>query len=158
MNTPATPKPNSRNPWPIAIVAYFVLFISFIIGYIIWSTGQRQDLVRSDYYEQEIKFQQRLDSMNRTQPLRAQVAVTFDPATRAVRIALPVENGKPSIGEIDLYRPSDSRLDKKFQLALDAQGIQHLDAAKLRPGRWKVRVQWTVDGRDYFFDQALVII
>ncbi len=155
MNTPTIS--TSRNPWPIAIIAFFAVLILFIVGYIIWSTGQHMDLVRGDYYEQEIKFQHRLDSMNRTQPIKSLVAISFDSRERTVRIVLPVGSGKPSTGEIDLYRPSDSKLDQKIQLALDAQGIQSVDAAKLRPGLWKVRVQWTVDGRDYFFDQTLVI-
>ena len=32
-----------------------------------------------------------------------------------------------------------------------------LDTKPLRPGLWKVRVQWTVGGEDYYLDQIVVI-
>ena len=44
-----------------------------------------------------------------------------------------------------------------MQLAVNAEGAQRLDAKSLRPGLWKVRVQWTAAGQDYFFDEAVVI-
>jgi hypothetical protein len=36
-------------------------------------------------------------------------------------------------------------------------GEQVLDAKPLRPGLWKIRVQWTIGGEDYYFDQTVVI-
>jgi hypothetical protein len=36
-------------------------------------------------------------------------------------------------------------------------GIQEVDAQKLRAGLWKVRVFWNVDGQEYFFDQPIVV-
>src|SRR5947207_839195 len=58
-----------RNPWPIAIIAYFAVFISFIVTFIVWASHQRVDLVRADYYEAEIKFQQQIDRVERSRPV-----------------------------------------------------------------------------------------
>jgi hypothetical protein len=42
-------------------------------------------------------------------------------------------------------------------LEVDAAGRQSLDARDLRPGLWKVRIQWAVDGQEYFTDQSVVL-
>jgi nitrogen fixation protein FixH len=64
--------------------------------------------------------------------------------------------GKPT-GQIQLYRPSAINLDRTLKLDLDSHGIQTIDAASLRPGLWKVRVSWSVDNRQFFIDQKVVI-
>ncbi len=120
--------------------------------------GQHMDLVRGDYYSEEIKFQEQLDRLNRTHPISAQVAIRYDSVQDAITLRLPAASAKLDLsGSIHLYRPSDARLDHRVPLTADAHGSQQLDARKLRPGLWKVRVRWTVESREYFFDQAVVV-
>ena len=59
------------NPWPYGIIATFVVFIASFAAVITFICQHRMDLVSADYYEQEIRFQSRLDEMNRTVGLRA---------------------------------------------------------------------------------------
>lgn len=146
-----------RNLWPTAIIGFFVLAIVFIVSFIAWSMRQREDLVSADYYEREVKFQSQLDTMNRSQPLATQTVVTFEPKQQAIVITLPTGQTQGATGSIHLYRPSDARQDRKLPLALDAQGIQNLDAKNLSNGLWKVRVQWTANGQDYFLDQPVIV-
>ena len=148
----------ARNPWPISITVFFVILICAIFSFILFANRHREELVRPDYYAEEMRFQQQLDRLNRTQPIKDRIAISFDPGERSVRISLPVGTDNPSVvGEIHLYRPSNSRLDRKMRLTLDAHGIQRINAAGLRPGLWKVRVQWTVEGREYFLDETVVV-
>jgi len=154
MSTNKTP----RNPWPIAIIAYFILFISFTVVLVVYISHQKMDLVRGDYYDDEIRYQEQLDRMNRTQPFNAQVAIAYDSTLQSIRIALPSAHAQSQAsGRIRLYRPSDEGLDQDLKLALGADGVQQVDAKKLKTGLWKVRVYWTVDGRDYFFGKTVVI-
>jgi hypothetical protein len=152
-----TPASNSRNPWPIAIVAVFIVFAMFIAIFIAWAMHQREDLVAVNYYENEVRYQQQLDRLNQTQPLAAQVAVSYDATQRSIVITLPVAQAREAAGRIHLYRPSDARLDRDVPLAVNAEGIQRLDARELRAGLWKVRVQWSANGKDYFFDRSLIM-
>jgi len=152
-----TPASNARNPWPIAIVAVFIVFAIFIIIFIAWATHQREDLVAANYYENEVRYQQQLDRLNQTRPLAAQVAVSYDAAQRSIVITLPGAQARVAAGRIHLYRPSDARLDRDVPLAVNPEGVQCLDARELRPGLWKVRVQWSANGKDYFFDQSVMV-
>ena len=146
-----------RNPWPIAIIGFFVVAICFIGSFIAWAMGQREDLVSSDYYEQEVLFQRRLDTLNRTQPMASTAVVTFEPTVQAIVITLPAPKHAQATGSIQLYRPSDARLDRRLALELDANGIQRVDTRELHDGFWKVRVQWTVNGKEYFLDQPVIV-
>ncbi len=148
---------SSRNPWPIAITGFFVVAILFIVTFIAFAMRQREDLVSADYYEREVRYQSRLDSMNRSQALAAQTVVTFEPAQQVIVITLPPAQTQGATGNIHLYRPSDARLDRNVPLALDAAGIQRLDAKDLRDGLWKVRLKWNVGGKEYFVDQPVIV-
>ena len=153
MNTTTNP----RSYWPIGIIAFFAVALAFLITFIVWAAHQREDLVADNYYDNEVRFQQKLDLLNRTQPLAAQVAVAYDAALQDIVITLPAAQAQNASGQIVLYRPSDERLDQHLALAVAADGTQRLAAKELARGLWKVRIQWTANGKDYFFDHALVL-
>ena len=153
---PKTKSP--RNPWPIAIVAYFIVFILFTIAIVGYLSHQKMDLVRGDYYDDEIRYQEQLDRMNRTLDVQDQVAIAYDRTREAITITLPPAQAQHQTeGRIRLYRPSDETLDQDIKLALNPAGSQNVNAKNLRAGLWKVRVYWTVNGRDYYFGQSVVV-
>ena len=148
----------SRNLWPLGIIVTFVLFFAGTVGLIVMACSQKVDLVSADYYEQELKFQGRIDRVERTQRTTTQAAVAYDLATHSITISLPAgQAGHEVSGRIELYRPSAADLDRAVKLAPDANGVQRLDAAGMVPGLWKVRLSWTVEHQDYFLDQKVVV-
>jgi len=148
---------NRRNLWPTAIIGFFVVALIFLGSFIAWAMRQREDLVSADYYDREVRYQRQLDSMNRSQLLAAQTVVTFEPARHVIVITLPAGQTRGAIGNIQLYRPSDARLDREVPLALTAEGIQRVDTRELREGLWKVRVKWKVGGEEFFLDQPVIV-
>ena len=156
MNATAT-KP-SLNPWPHAIIAWFVIFAAAMAAWIAVAVRQNMDLVRSDYYEEEVRFQQQLDRMNRTAAIATEVTLNYDATKREVTLRLPAAHlvSRPA-GEIHFYRPSDAALDFQLPLAVDADGRQRIATSTLRGGLWKVRMQWSAADHDYFFEQTLVV-
>jgi|WetSurMetagenome_2_1015567.scaffolds.fasta_scaffold295999_2 nitrogen fixation protein FixH len=154
---PPTP-PRRFNPWPIGIVAFFVLFISTTAGLIVFVSSQREDLVAPDYYEQEVRYQRQMERRDRTKALAGDIRVDHDDALRQLVITLPAEHAqRHPEGRIDLYRPSSAGLDRHVKLEVGPQGTQTLDAQALRPGLWKVRIQWTVGGQEFYADQSVVV-
>jgi nitrogen fixation protein FixH len=148
----------TRNPWPVAIVSFFILFSSGLTAFIVFAAHQHVDLVRPDYYEQEIRFQEQLDRANRAQLLPQPAAIAYDQAQHCITVKLPPAHTTPSSGRICLYRPSDAKLDQEIPLTVDGEGAQRIDAGLLRSGLWKVRVQWTVSGQEYYCDRAIVVL
>ena len=146
------------NPWPYGIIAVFVVFIASTAAVVAFICQHRMDLVTPDYYEQEIRYQQRLDQMNRTAALGAGARVTFDAGTRALTVQLPEGHaaGQPS-GRLHLYRPSAAGLDRELALAPDAAGRQVIPAPDLAGGSWRARLHWSAGGQEYFAEEALLI-
>ncbi len=154
---PAAPAPG-RNPWPWGIVAAFGVFIAGTLGLIVLALFNNQDLVTADYYEQELRYQQTLDSRARAAALGAEAGVSFDPDTRRLSLILPPRHtqDRPA-GAIQLYRPASAREDRQLPLDPDEAGRQELDVSELAPGPWRVRVEWWYDGQPFTLEHRLVI-
>ena len=147
-----------KNPWPVGLVIFFIVFISYIVGFVIFSTAQHMDLVREDYYDQEIRFQQQIDRVQRTTPILAAASVDYDVNRAVVMVRLPSSiAAQPVSGTINFYRPSDAGLDHDISLAPDPTGAQSVNVRDLRTGLWKVRVQWKTGSQDYFFERRVII-
>ena len=147
-----------RNFWPYGIIATFGIFILGIVTLVVIACTHKADLITPNYYEEEIKFQGRLDQLNRTALLSDQVNVAYDAAKQSIQISLPTGQVSPATaGRIQLYRPSATGLDRELKLQLDVNASQTVDAAALSPGLWKVRVHWTVANQDFFADKNIII-
>ena len=145
-----------RNLWPLAIIGYFIVFITSMVIFIGWAVRQKEDLVRPDYYAEEIRFQQHVDRVARTRQLSTVAKITYDDRTRAIALVVPREHQKAS-GFIQLYRPSDATQDKKIPLSLNADGAQRIDTRGLAAGLWKVRFYWKVADQEFYTDESIVI-
>lgn len=150
--------PTSRNLWPLGIIVTFVLFFAGTVRLVVMAFSQKVDLVSADYYEQELKFQGRIDRVERTRSAATQGSIAYDAGGKCITVSLPAaQAGHEVSGRIELYRPSAANLDRTVELAPDANGVQRVDAAGMRPGLWKVRVSWTVEKQDYFLDQKVIV-
>lgn len=158
---PANPNPTdtrSFNPWPYGIATFLVVFFLLVVGFGIFAVRQRVDLVRADYYEEELRFTRQYDRLSRTKPLKAQIAVAHNPETHEIVLQLPPEHAAGAVtGSIDLYRPSDARLDRRLALSTSATGRQVLDAKSLQEGLWRLQLSWESGGREYFHSTTVII-
>jgi len=147
-----------RNPWPTAIIGYFVVFISFLIGFVAFASRQKVELVRKDYYAEEILFQQQIDRAKRTQPFHGHVFINYEAAAGRITVAVPSEHVSDGFsGKVTFYRPSDSQLDRRLELTPDSTGRQTIDARGIQGGLWRVRIDWSIRGLEYSYEDLVVI-
>ena len=139
-----------RNLWPYAIILYFIVFIGGVAAWITFAVRNDHELVRKDYYEQELKFQNELDGVARA--ATTGVNVSYNSAKQMLTVSLPVNN---SAGSLKFYRPSNERLDQEIPLALK-DGVQSIDVRSFERGLWKIRLTWTSNGAEYQHDQTLI--
>ena len=147
-----------RNLWPLGIVLALLLFFVGTIGLILFAGSQQSELVSDDYYEQELKYQNRIESLNLASRLAVPGSVDYYAAGHRVTVSIPPAHLEENVsGRIQLYRPSTAGLDREYPLEPGANGQQTLDLAGLPRGLWRIRVSWKVGGQDYFLDRKLVI-
>ena len=146
----------ARNLWPLGIFTAFGVFFAGMASVIVIAATHREHLVNNNYYEQELKFQAQIESGERTQKSGANMA--FDSAKSLVVITLPVAQLAQKLsGTIELYRPSEAKLDREFKLEPRADGTQVLDVSKLAAGLWLVRAKWNAGGESYFIEQKIIV-
>ncbi len=148
-----------RNLWPYAIIATFVLFASYI-GFMV-QRAMRTDveLVSPDYYKQELAYQQRMESVARTAALPAPVQVRYEPAAQRLTLELPPALAGPGVrGQVHFFRPSDQKLDFTLPFVPTGQPArQLLSTARLLPGHWRLRLDFTAGGQAYFIEEEFSI-
>lgn len=152
-------KSSKASLWPYMIIGWFVIFITAITIWVSYAMRNSQELVKDNYYEEEIRFQQQMDRVNRTKPLKAETKLSYDPQAGSIFLQLPPEHATENpTGTIRLYRPSNAALDQDLPLQVNHSGAQTINAAALQGGLWKVRVQWKVKGLEYYLDQSVVVV
>ncbi|MEI7807764.1 MAG: FixH family protein [Verrucomicrobiota bacterium] len=144
-----------RNFWPLGIIAAFVLLFAGIIVVIVIAATHRDTLVSENYYENELKYQGQIDSAARAKTSGATLA--YDAAAGRIAVFIPVGQLGPNFsGNITLYRPSASGLDRQIRLAPGADGIQTLKISDLTPGPWLARAAWKSGGQDFYLETKFV--
>lgn len=147
---------SSYNPWPHAVMGFFALLITALVSVLWFAFHHPTELISVDYYDQEMRFQGRIDSIHRTQALGRQVAV--ERLDGRLILSLPPDQARRGVaGTIHFFRPSDSRLDRRLPLAVNDAGRQEINLGQLDSGRWKVRFEWQVGGETFFREVTLDI-
>ena len=139
--------------WGKSIVLVFILFAGFIGSLVFLMSRQQVDLVREDYYQTELAFQQQIDRVARTTRLKTAV-MNYDSVQQKLVIALPDSLQK---GEVKFYRPSNRRQDTYVQIQPNAQQRQLISTSSLAKGYWKVQLSWSDGQLDYFTEKELFI-
>ncbi|MDR3456689.1 MAG: FixH family protein [Verrucomicrobiae bacterium] len=144
----------TRNLWPLGIIGAFICLIVGLTTVVAIAVTHRETLVNNNYYEQELKFQDQIDSIARTQ--KSGAAIHFDAASARLTITLPAAHlAQKFSGTIELYRPSESKLDREFPLEPKADGTQTLNLSQLTTGLWVARARWEAGGEKYFLEEKI---
>jgi hypothetical protein len=157
MNTIKASTSSRFNPWPISIISFFTVAVLGCGTFIAFCSRHPADLISPNYYEEEVRYQGQIDRLQHTQQGSPLAAVRYDALTRQIAVSVPCTAGAHPSGQIQLYRPSAANLDRVVKLELNSNGVQALDTASLLPGLWKVRVSWTVEGRQFLMDQKVIV-
>lgn len=160
MTTKNNPPESSQTGfnWGKGLAIAIVLFICSTLGIVAFLMSLDYQIVTQDYYEKAEQYQQHIDRVEHARALSEPVEIRVLPNGREIRVQFPaalrMEN---PAGTIQLYRPSDSALDRELTLNLDENGIQRIPAADLAPGKWSVKISWKADNKSYFKSENLFL-
>lgn len=142
--------------WGKSIILAFVLFAGLIITMVVMSMQYDVNLVAPDYYEEELAYQDQIDRITNFENLA--VKPVFDKTSNQIILTFPAEiavNIKD--GEILFFRPSDHKVDRKFELKLDDNHKQVFASSILSKGLWKAKLKWSNGSKEYFTEQTIVL-
>lgn len=142
--------------WGKKILIVYVVFIAGILYMVFKSSSQKSDLVTADYYAKELKYQEKIDEMNRVVALGAPVEYVIK--DRILYIRFPGDfAGKKLVGEAVLYCPSDENKDFKKNFSLKDETLQ-LNIPATGNGLYELQLSWKDEsGQTYYFEKKIFI-
>lgn len=147
-----------KSPWPLGITLALLTFAGGLLALIIIAVSSNSDLVVENYYEEEIRYNQQLDRLARTERVADAIEIRHDARLGVVILTFPqAHTGQDLSGEVHLYRPSSAGMDRKLPLEMNPAGMQVISVADLAPGLWQVKIQWTVAGEEYYVEERLIV-
>ncbi len=142
--------------WGIAIAVVYIGFVLIRVITIVIAEHNNVDLVSPDYYEKEIRYEDRIAELRNSKLLTEPVTIKTE--NRIVTVYFPASFPHEKLkGDITLFRPSDKKLDKVFPVKPDSGSIQRIDLGLLQPGYWKMQIQWGFDEKRYYDEFPLVL-
>ena len=142
--------------WGKGIALALFIFAGMMAFFVVKAIQNPTPLVTENYYEQELKFQGRIDNVQRANALSAQVELEL--SNTGIRMVFPAEMQRRSIsGELTLMRPNDPDADRT--VVIDLNGPIHFFAPLegLVPGRYNAMIEWQVEGTNYYTEEKLVL-
>ena len=126
-----------------------------IISLVYISMQQDLNLVRADYYNEELAYQDQIDRINNYKNLlnKPEIKRYGD----VLSINFPQENIKMEKGQVWLYRPSVSEMDRKFEMKLDDKNQSTIPLHGLKVGLWKIKLSWSDGSKEFFTEESIVL-
>ncbi|MEQ8473239.1 MAG: FixH family protein [Marinoscillum sp.] len=140
--------------WGKGIVLAFSLFCGFVVTIVVLAFQEDFDLVSETYYQDELNFQDQIDSRRNLTEIGESVKLTQ--TSEQVVLSFP-ETFNTAQGEVNFYHPSRSIFDKKYTLNLDETRQQSVAKSDLVKGRYKVQFNWLSDGVSYYQESEIFL-
>ncbi len=141
--------------WGTKILMVYVAFVAGIVFMVFKSSTQNTDLVTTDYYAKELKYQDKIDEIARTAALTAPVQYRLENNT--MTIIFPKDfTGKKLVGEALLYCPSDKKKDIKQPFTVLDEALK-LTVPAGSNGLFELHLSWQDGGVTYYFEKKIFI-
>ena len=146
----------SKNRWPLGIVLVIALFLVVMFSVVGYLMTQDVNLVTEKYYEKELAYQTRIRAIERTRALGDAVGIETSTGSIIVRYPATMASATGE-GKVLLYRPSDRSADRALPVLADTVARQVISFAGLSTGLWRIQVQWTMRGDEYYLEQPFMV-
>lgn len=144
--------------WGWKIVLLYSAFVIMTLSMVVYFMGQKVDLVADDYYKQEIEYQGQMDKISNARALREPVVYTYDIEKRIIKLSFPQAHLASKLkGTIKLYRPANANEDRSFEILPDASGQQIISVSALNSGLWKIKINWTSAGKEFYNEKVVTL-
>jgi hypothetical protein len=142
--------------WAWGILTVAVAFSGLTLGFVAFAFSQRVDLVSRDYYRREIEHQRQIERAARAMSLSDRMAWSVRREGTQLVFQFPQSQARETVkGTFHFYRPSDAGLDRELAIALDENGQQRLASDLFEPGRWRVKIDWSLGPEEYYSEISL---
>ena len=141
--------------WGYKILVVYALFVAGILFLVFKSSTQKMDLVTTDYYAKELKYQQKINETERVNALSA--PISCEVIANQIQIHFPKDfKGINIIGEAVLYCPSDEEKDTKHPFDIKDLPVV-IQLPENSHGQYELHLTWQANGINYYLEKKLFL-
>lgn len=143
--------------WGNRLLVVFIVF-GLGMGYLVYRTTTTDfDLVETDYYATELRYQQEIDASKKAHELSQPVSI--EQGASGIFVQFPEEmKNKKLEGTIHFYCAYDRKSDRTFQVNPDSSGSQLIPAERLLSGHFFVKINWKEGDTKYYMEKQLSVL
>jgi hypothetical protein len=140
--------------WGYKILIVYLVFVAGILFLVFKASRESFDLVEKDYYEAELKYQDRIDENQRTGNLSEPVKVLVQDSR--LLITFPKDfNGQTLEGEVHLYFPADAKKDLKQGFTAQQSTAVTIPAGN--KGMHRLKLNWKANNQSYYYEETIFL-
>ena len=141
--------------WGNRLLIVFACF-AVLIGTMVYKCMHQDfELVSKDYYNEELRYQDKIDGMQNAGFISK---LTLSQTDSTVSIGMPKElDGKPLTGQVYFYCAMNASKDIRLPLQVNSNNIMHVNKARLTGFRYTVKLSLQSENKPYYYEQALTI-
>ena len=140
--------------WGWGIFTFYSFFILATIAFVYFASKQDEDLVTPDYYQKTLTYQKHINKAQRAMNIKNPVKWKLDNTGHSIIFEYPSTN---ITGSIKFFRPSDARQDRIIDIEPSPDGYQNISVKDLKNGLWKVEVDWSENGTEYYQEARIIL-
>lgn len=141
--------------WGYKLLLAFISF-ALIIGILVYkSINTKYDLVSTEYYKDELRYQDKIDGSGNAAKISA---ITFTNTNNYIIVHFPKEqNDFYKTGDIWFYCSIDATKDVRKLLNVNVNGEQIFLKKEFTANNYLVKINWKVGNTNYYTEQKLDI-
>lgn len=140
--------------WGVGVFVLYSSFVILILFLVFKSVNTKVDLVTEDYYQQELKYQDKIDQKRNAADL--ELGLKHEVSGTTIFLAFPPDH-QLAKGTVMVYRPSNKVYDKTFDIKLDENSKMIIAMEKSPIGLYKLKINWSNNSIDYYVEEDIYL-
>jgi hypothetical protein len=141
--------------WGYGIATLYMGFVAMMVSLVFMSMGKKVDLVTDNYYDEEVRFEEKMAKIKRASSLPT--PVSWQVTDRAIEVIFPSDLQSAPQGEVRLYCPSNSEKDRSFTIQSLKNSIFLIPRTALPKGHFQLQIEWKSAGNTYLNEGVIAI-
>ena len=141
--------------WGHSIIIVYVLFVGGILLLAYNSSQQKFDLVQTDYYGAELKYQKVIDATQRANNLAEALQVEANGSLLHVTLPKNLQMNASKVS-LEMYCIADEKGDMKKEKIVQ-NGVFDIELLSSMKGNYTLKLSVDNNGVNYYFEKKLML-
>lgn len=143
--------------WGHGLTIFILLFITTMLGMVVYSFQQSNEMIDDNYYQKEMEYQTLIDAREKFNSILKNDTFIFE-REKSLEFKFPTstfESGAKGI--LELVKIDNEKLDIHIPISVDNSGVQVLSKDSLVRGNYRARIKWSNNTDSFYYDHSFFV-